>query len=78
MPYLALRFMCKFQSRSSCNKIILLGASQRDGVLTLRNVEESFRGRYQCTITIAAGISGTGFVDLQVSSSQVNNSKLSY
>ena len=45
------------------------GSSQREGVLTIRNVDESARGRYQCTITIAAGVSGSGFVDLQVSSS---------
>ena len=51
----------------------LLGSSQRDGVLTIRNVDESARGRYQCTITIAAGVSGTGFVDLQVSSSSTQS-----
>ena len=46
-------------------------------MLTIRNVDESARGRYQCTITIAAGVSGTGFVDLQVSSSSTRSTKLS-
>ncbi len=51
------------------------GSEQRDGVLTLRGVDQSAAGRYQCTITIAAGISGTGFVDLQIAGSQGGNSE---